>query len=117
MSHKIKKILKIVGTALTGILLFLALFVLFGSRWVFKTWSDLSIEEVIYHIGAPLTGTNMDMIWDYVFWGVVPVVVMVALMAIVLYLKREKRYFGKLLAIIAAVSLAILGGDVVYAAH
>ena len=117
MVHKTKKVLKTIGVIITGILLLLALFILFGSRWVFKTWSDLSIEEVIYHIGAPLTGTNMDMIWDYVFWGVVPVVVMVALMAIVLYLKREKRYFGKLLAIIAAVSLAILGGDVVYAAH
>lgn len=33
--------------------------------WLSRTWESLSVDEVLYHLRAPLEGTDMTVVWDY----------------------------------------------------
>lgn len=60
-----QKILKIVGIVFSIILETLAILLACSTRWMFRTWTNLSMDELVYHLTAPLEGTNTDMIQDY----------------------------------------------------
>ena len=59
------KILYWVGEILTVFLAGLSVLLALSVRWMFATWTNLSMDELVYHLTAPLDGTNTDMIWDY----------------------------------------------------
>lgn len=56
-----QKILKIVGIVFSIILETLAILLACSTRWMFRTWTNLSMDELVYHLTAPLEGTNTDM--------------------------------------------------------
>lgn len=68
-----QKILKIVGIVFSIILETLAILLACSTRWMFRTWTNLSMDELVYHLTAPLEGTNTDMIQDYCGKCAVPV--------------------------------------------
>lgn len=72
-------------------------------RWMFNTWSNLSMDELVYHLTAPLDGTNTDMIREYVIKCIVPAVIVLLLLIILLTLFRKKKKFY----IVAAVSVLL----------
>ena len=61
----IKKVLTVFGTVLTVILTVLATILCFSIQWMFDTWSNLTMDELVYHLTAPLDGTNEGMIMEY----------------------------------------------------
>lgn len=44
------------------ILVIIASLLAFSSKCMFKTWTNLVMDELVYHLKAPLEGTNADMI-------------------------------------------------------
>ena len=60
-----KNILRIVETFISVLLITLAGLLSFSIAWMFKTWTNLTMDELVYHLTAPLEGTNTDMIKDY----------------------------------------------------
>lgn len=89
---KDKKGLKIIGIVCSFIIVTLAVLICFSIKWMFDTWINLSMDELIYHLTAPLEGTNKEMIWQYVRACVVPtVLIMTGITVLVLFgRKREK---------------------------
>ena len=63
--YVLKKLLYISGTVLALLLTFLATVICFSINWMFDTWSNLSMDELMYHLKAPLEGTNVGMIKEY----------------------------------------------------
>ena len=59
---KDKKWLKITGTVCSFIVITVAVLICFSIKWMFDTWTNLSMEELVYHLTAPLEGTNEEMI-------------------------------------------------------
>ena len=55
------KILYWVGEILTVFLAGLSVLLALSVRWMFATWTNLSMDELVYHLTAPLDGTNTDM--------------------------------------------------------
>lgn len=84
------KILLGIGMVLSLILVIIASLLAFSSKWMFKTWTNLTMDELIYHLKAPLEGTNMDMIKDYCNECVVPVVLIFFCIIILNMAHRKK---------------------------
>ncbi len=63
---KVKNILKCLGI---GVLLFfvcVGVFLVFTAKWFLKTFGLLTIDEIVYHLKTSISGTNIDMIKDYI---------------------------------------------------
>lgn len=62
--------------------------------WMFNTWSNLSMDELVYHLNTPMEGTSKDIILEYVDFCV-PAAIL-ALIFIIIFIivfhKRKKIY-------------------------
>lgn len=78
-------------------------------KWLFHTWSDLKIDQIIYQINAPIEGTNGDMIKDALVYILTPVGVAVVLVAGILcfFILRMKQYYEWTAAIFCVTGLAM----------
>ena len=50
-----KKVITVLVIVLAGIAALLAL----GAAWVMNTWQNLTMDELMYQLGAPTTGTSI----------------------------------------------------------
>ena len=64
---------------------------MFSIKWMFETWANLAMDELVYHLNSPLEGTNSDMIWQYVFKCIVPTIIIIIITAIMIILKKRKK--------------------------
>ena len=48
------KIILVIGLVLSTILALLASLLAFSAKWMFKTWTNLTMDELVYHLTAPL---------------------------------------------------------------
>lgn len=104
---KSKGRLKKVGNILSVILLTIASLLLFSARWMFATWANLSMDELVYHLKAPLEGTNTDMIKTYCLQSIVPTVIILLLSVFLLYRKSKKKNIISLGYAIAAIGILV----------
>lgn len=104
------KILYWVGEILTVFLAGLSVLLALSVRWMFATWTNLSMDELVYHLTAPLDGTNTDMIWEYVRVCVVPTVLVIFFLVLIrmAWRKKEKVHLFK-----GIINLAALVGIIV----
>lgn len=94
-----KKILRIVETFISVLLITLASLLSFSIAWMFKTWTNLSMEELVFHLEVPLEGTNEDMIIEYIRSCAVPTVIifLAAMVMIAAYRKKKVNlYFPRI---------------------
>lgn len=63
----------------------------FTVSWVFRTWANLQLDELIYELSAPLTGTNPTMIVDALVSIVLPTAVCVVLYSMIACRIHKKR--------------------------
>jgi len=56
--------LTVIATTLGSLLFVLGVFALLLNRWVFRTWSSLTFDQLMFTLRAPAEGTNPDIISD-----------------------------------------------------
>lgn len=101
------KLFKALGMFAAVILAMLSVLLLMSIHWMFKTWNSLTMDELLFHLTAPLEGTNERMIREYIFTCAVPAVIIGILsMTILLHFKNHKLFF-LLSALMVSCSLAI----------
>lgn len=101
---KDKKGLKIIGIVCSFIIVTLAVLICFSIKWMFDTWINLSMDELIYHLTAPLEGTNKEMIWQYVRACVVPtVLIMTGITVLVLFERKREKPCWRVIAVVVVV--------------
>lgn len=91
---------------------FLAVMLYDASRWVIATWGLLSIDEIIYHLKAPLEGTNTDVLRDFAE-TCTPKAILAALFVIVILValrKSKGRYYLTIAALLAASAVGMYQG-------
>ena len=108
-SETIKKILYTVLL----IIVFLMLLISFSSHWALNTWGGLSMDEIVYHIKAPLEGTERSLIIAYVLKCIVPTVLILVFIVLMKNFKYKwkKILFWKVLIKISLGNVAILFGN------
>lgn len=85
------------------------------ARWVFMTWAELQMEELVYELKAPLQGTGSDLVLGGVKNVIVPAVCALVLMLVLIRVLRSSRFRVQILSVISAVALAVLVSTSVYA--
>ena len=91
MREKVKKILLIIGAVLGALLSTIGTLLYFSIKWMFKTWTNLTMDELVYHMQAPLEGTNDGMIQEYLDVCAVPAILMLLLVVILFIAWRTKK--------------------------
>lgn len=107
------KILYWVGEILTVFIAGLSVLLALSVRWMFATWTNLSMDELVYYLTAPLDGTNTDMIWDYVRVCAVPTILVIFFLILILiaWRKKEKVHlFRGIINLVALVGIIVMLG-------
>lgn len=85
-----KKVLGIVALVLSAILVFLAAYLPLTYRWSQATWSDLTIQEIVYHLTMPMEGTGNGMIEGHIIKCLLPAIIIVAAYVVFMVVIRKK---------------------------
>lgn len=106
----LKKILTIISTILAVLITTIAALLVFSLKWMFKTWSNLTMDELVFHLQAPLEGTNEGMIVDYINECAVPAILIFVFVVVVLVAcRKQKKYFlVMVLSVIISVGAMII---------
>ncbi len=81
--------------------------------WMFDTWPNLSMDELMFQIRAPLNGTNQGMIWDYIGFCVPAAAgTFFILVILMIAVRRRKKFYHILIAADLAVSVILLAGGI-----
>lgn len=78
----IKKIIKHTGFIFITLIVFLGIFLTAAVLWVFRTWPGVTINEILYHLRAPLYGTEPQILISFLGWCMVPALVVTVLLII-----------------------------------
>ena len=104
------KIILGVGLVLSTILALLASLLAFSAKWMFKTWTNLTMDELVYHLTAPLEGTNTDMIKDYCNECAVPVILILGCILFAIAANRKHTGSLKKIAIVCSAGAVAVTG-------
>ncbi len=104
------KIILVAGLVLSTILALLASLLAFSAKWMFKTWTNLTMDELVYHLTAPLEGTNTDMIKDYCNECAVPAILILGCILFVIAANRKHAGILKKIAIVCFVGAVAVTG-------
>ena len=110
LSVFVKAFFRVLFTILAVLLAVLATVITCSLRWMFDTWSNLTMDELIYHLTSPLDGTNDAMIREYIDTCIVPaVIVLLFLLVLFAAFRKKKRYYIVMAgAIVLSVSVGAL---------
>lgn len=104
------KIILGAGLILSSILALLASLLAFSAKWMFKTWTNLTMDELVYHLTAPLEGTNTDMIKDYCNECAVPVILILGCILFAIAANRKHTGILKKIAIVCSTGAVAVTG-------
>ena len=104
------KIILGVGLVLSTILALVASLLAFSAKWMFKTWTNLTMDELVYHLTAPLEGTNTDMIKDYCNECAVPVILILGCILFAIAANRKHAGILKKIAIVCSAGAVAVTG-------
>lgn len=79
-------------------------------QWMFHTWSNLTMDELVYHINSPMEGTSTDIILEYVEYCVpLTVLALLFIMVIMITLHKRKKLYHMAMAGIIVLSVLLAG--------
>ena len=85
----------------------IAALLFFSVQWVFRTWPNLKMDELMYQLTAPTEGTASDMYWAYFYQAGIPTIVCLIVFVIVAitlsYASKQFRNKGKVALCICSV--------------
>lgn len=98
-----------VRTILTVVFVTTTVLVCFSIKWMFDTWVNLSVDELIFQLTAPLEGTNQDLISEYINVCVSPaILIMMVIIILFVVWRKEKKYYIAMGAEIIISSVVLL---------
>ena len=85
----------------------IAALLFFSVQWIFRTWPNLKMDELMYQLTAPTEGTASDMYWAYFYQAGIPTLVCMIVFVIVAitlsYASKQFRNKGKVALSICSV--------------
>lgn len=113
---KIKKVLVkiavVLEIVLTAVFAFIAPLLLFSAWWMFRTWKNLTMDELVFHLTGPLEGTNSDIIIEYLLQCILPSFLTLALAIIGIVIFRKKKFFYLLDGVVLVIFIGLSFGTV-----
>lgn len=113
---KLRKVIKKLGIIVLVLVVVLALLLTFSIHWMLKTWANLSMEELVYHLQVPLEGTNESMVTEYIKVALLPTILISLLIIVGMTLTRKRKKTFRVLLFGSLVLSICVGGFSVYQA-
>ena len=82
---------------------FLIWFISLGIIWALRTWKHLKIEELIYELSAPLSGTGNVLLAQFFLNVICPLLLIVILVSVILHWKGQHRIYMAVYAVVTTV--------------
>lgn len=86
-----RKIIKIIGIIIGYLIAFLSLLIATSISWMFRTWTGLTMNELMFHIQSPLQGTDSGIIISYILSCVLVSIGIILLVGIIYKIVKRKR--------------------------
>ena len=113
MQLGIFRILRRLGIGLACFFIAASVILSLTESWLFKTWEALSPDEILFHLQAPLAGTNSNMIYDYLrTYGAVEAISLIIVFATLFVLRKRKDLFHSAMRLFLIVAVGMLGSAV-----
>ena len=118
-ANKQRHIGSLIGVVLLTALVGVSAVLFFSAHWLSDVFPDLLLDELVYHMKAPLAGTSPEMITYYlVHYGIPEVLVTAAVCALLILSRREGRPLRRFrLPIVLLSALLAIAGAVGAALH
>lgn len=113
-NHRSNKRKSTVTSVLTMFLLAFGILFLFSMFWLFKTFPNVNLDELIYQITAPIEGTNVEMIQDYLWTALLPSVVIFVICFFFYWILKERKGMCKKIYTVLAAILIAFSSTVIY---
>lgn len=107
-----KKIIRITVIAIGFLVAFLSLLIATSISWMFRTWTGLTMNELMFHIQSPLQGTDNGIIISYIVSCVLVSIGIIFLVGIVYKIVKKKK--GLILLTSAVISVTVAGTSINY---
>lgn len=107
-----KKVIRVVIIAIGFLVAFLSVLVATSISWMFRTWTGLTMNELMFHIQSPLQGTDNGIIISYIISCVLVSIGIILLVGILYKIVKKKR--GLILLASAVISVMIAGTSINY---
>ncbi len=79
-------------------------------NWMFDTWSNLTMDELMYQLNAPFDGTNSDMVMDFVYHCVPPaLLVLILVIVLLIYFRKNVKIYHSLVVLFLVGFLSLMG--------
>ncbi|MBE5907688.1 MAG: hypothetical protein E7278_02490 [Lachnospiraceae bacterium] len=102
-THRLLSILGMIGF---GVIMTLGLLAFLVDRWLFHTWSELSFEEILFHLKSSIEGTNPEMVVHALLFYALPgILVLVALFVGLYFLRNYKKV--RIIYVVTAMALSV----------
>lgn len=112
----IKKICYVLEAILTIFWGMLAVLLGCSVFWMFKTWPKLNMDELLYQLNAPMEGTDLSMIKEYIIYCIpATILMMIILIIMIICIRKSKKYHIVNIGI-SFVSFGIIVGTLIYTA-
>ena len=85
------QVLKVTGVVVQYILVFLAVLIASSILWMFRTWTDLNMNELMFHLQSSVEGTDMGIIKSYIFSCLIFSIVVTGILVAVYLIGKKKR--------------------------
>ena len=84
------QVLKKTGIVLQYVIVFLAILITSSILWMFRTWTSLNMNELMFHLQSPIEGTDTGIIKSYIVSCLLVSIVLTAVL-VFLYIKIKNR--------------------------
>lgn len=112
-----KKLLKVIKYIFIFIGVFVAALLVSAMLWTMQIWRYITFDEIVYHLFAPIKGTNPDVIISFIFRALIPAVIAAAVVTgfkilvnkDIFNLKKHKKMINKSLIVTIFAAVAVMG--------
>ncbi len=110
----VKKVVTIIAKILFWILITVGIVLIASFNWLLNSWSEMTIEELVYHLTVPLEGTNSDMVKEYILrYGIWELLVLILLIVACILIRKillpKWKHVTKLFYIITLLVVLVAG--------
>ena len=97
-----KKSIFVICNVLLVILVTFSALVCTSILWMFDTWPNLTMQELMFQIQSPINGTNKDIIIDYMISCIfiTLIILILSIAAVIIFRKRKKVYYPLVICIL-----------------
>ncbi len=85
-----------------------------SALWMFHTWPKLNMDELMYQLNAPMEGTNLSMVREYINYCIPAAVIVMLLLILVLLTARRGDGYHKFVVGVVFFAVCVSAGVVYY---